>query len=194
MLGALEKIVWGLSIVVILACGGWVGYAGLPSTTPKLALGSKKITEQQLKLPPEAKADVDAQRAGIDIGDDGPIERPGGKRKRPTTVFQVDRNVEERLGNLNDCIAEMNFASSEVQADGTLKVFDIQEGSLLEKVGLQNNDVIERIGGMVIDFSDTQACHNTWQENLERLKGGTPIVVEMKRNGTVQQLIISPGM
>lgn len=194
MLGVLEKVVWGITLLVIISFATWVGVYGLPSTIPAIAMNSKKVSEQKLKLTPEAKAAVEVQKVGFEQSDDGSeIARKSGKRRRPVTAFQVDRNTEERLGNLNNCITEMNFASSEVDPEtGALKVFDIKEGSLLEKVGLENNDVLERIGGKVVDFGDHLECHNVWQENLARLKTGTPIVVELRRNGQTQQLIIAP--
>ena len=194
MLGVFEKIVWGLSILVILACGAWVLVAGLPSTTPFIAMNSRQVNSlNDLKLSAEAKKAVEGQRKGVDKTKEGEVKPRELKQRQPKPiVYAIDRNLEKRLGNLNDCMAELDFASSTVNDDGTLKVHDIQQGSLLEKVGLQENDVLERVGGKVIDFNSFQECHNAWQESLQKLRSGTPIVVEIKRKGKLQQLIVAP--
>ena len=141
----------------------------------------------------EAKKAVEGQRKGVDKTKEGEVKPRELKQRQPKPiVYAIDRNLEKRLGNLNDCMAELDFASSTVNDDGTLKVHDIQQGSLLEKVGLQENDVLERVGGKVIDFNSFQECHNAWQESLQKLRSGTPIVVEIKRKGKLQQLIVAP--
>jgi len=192
MLGAIEKTVWALSLLCVVISGVYVGYFGLPSTTPPLAANSRQIQEGDLKLSTGARQDFDSQIQGVDV--EGGEQKPRNPRPRPKTFYQVDRNLQQRLGNLSDCMQEMNFASSQITPEGTLKIFDIKEGSLLSKVGLEENDEIQRVLGTSIDFNDKLACHDVWQQSLSKLDSGTPIVIELRRNGQVRQLVITPGL
>ncbi len=196
MLGILEKIVYGLTaLALIVLVGGLVMY-GLPSTTPSIAMESRIIDQNALdaKLNADQKNRLDVAIRGLDESDDGKlVPREDGNRAAKRTLYEVDEDLFDRLGNLNDCISELSFASSKVQEDGTLKVFDIQEGSLLQKVGLADNDILERVDGLKIDFGNVSGCRDSWQKCLQRLEVGDPIVVEIRRNGARHHLIVSPS-
>lgn len=197
MLGALERTVWGLSILVLLAMGTYVAWAGLPSTTPAIAMESKEISEDELrgKLNSDQQKQLDAAIQGIDKTDGGEFVPRSGARSRVArkTIYTVDRDLHERLSNFNDCVRELEFAKSVLQDDGTLKVFDIEEGSLLEKIGLKNNDVLSRVDGLEIEFSSIPRVKDTWKDSLARLESGNPIVVEITRNGARHHLIVHPA-
>jgi hypothetical protein len=196
MLGTLEKILWGLSGLLLVGIAVAIVFLGLPSTTPPIAMASKTMTAEELqaRLKPEQKALLDAELRGFELDADGkPVPRSDGNRPAQKTVVQVNKELFQRLGNLNDCIHEMEFAQSEALDDGSLKIFAIQEGSLLEKVGLKDNDILEGVGGAKLDFRDISKCKGVWEESLERLEAGSPVVVEIKRRGARHQLVVAPG-
>ena len=192
MLGALEKTVWALTILFILAAGGYVGFGGLPSTIPPIVTSSKQIQEKDLKLTQQARADFDEQVQGSDEKEGE--TKPRDTRPRPKTIYEVDPALQQRLKNFGDCMQEARYASSEITKDGTLKIFDIQEGSLLSKVGLEENDEIERVLGKKLDFTDKLGLHNVWEQCNDKLSRGIPVVIELRRNGQVRQLVVSPGL
>jgi len=196
MLGTLEKVLWGLSGLVLLSIAGGIVVVGLPSTTPPIAAESKPLTQEevQARLSAEQKALLEAELRGFELDESGnPVPRSDGNRPATKSYYEVNDQLFRRLGNKNDCLAELEFASSEPQADGSLKVFEIKEGSLLEKVGLKDNDILEGIGGKKVDFRNLSECHEVWRESLDRLHAGSPIVVEIKRRGARHQLVVSPG-
>ncbi len=195
MLGLFEKTTWILTVILLLALGAWVGIYGLPSTTPRIAMQSKALTKAEFekKASKEQQDAVAAMIVGTEIGSDGkPQKKSGGRRPSKRHHYAVDKNLHQRLGNLNDCMSELDLAKSEVQADGSLKVFDIQEGSLLEKVGLKDNDVLTRVLGNPINFESAGECHDAWQESWKKLETGQSIVVEIKRNGQLQHIVVTP--
>jgi len=196
MLGTLEKILWGLSGLVLLCIAGGIVAVGLPSTTPPIAMESKILTQDELqsRLNAEQKARLAAELQGFEIDESGnAVPRSDGNRPAQKTVYEVNPELFQRLGNFNDCVSEMEFAASEPQDDGSLKIFEITEGSLLEKVGLKDDDILEGVGGRKIDFRNISECREVWQESLGRLESGFPVVVEIKRRGARHQLVVAPG-
>lgn len=196
MIGIFEKIVWGLAALTLLGIALVVLFVGLPSTTPTIAMESKQLSPEELqaKLSAEQKKRFEAAKVSGDLDADGNlVPRSDGGRAAPQTIFEVNEPLLERLGSKNDCIAELQFAKSEILDDGSLKIFDIEDGSLLSKVGLKDNDILERVDGLKIDFRNTSEYIGSWQSSLENLRAGNPIVVEIKRKGARHHLVVAPG-
>ena len=59
----------------------------------------------------------------------------------------------DKLANRTECQRELMNASSEPQEDGSLRIFDIKAGCLLDKVGLQNEDRLKMVDGQPLDFT-----------------------------------------
>jgi hypothetical protein len=196
MLAILERVVWALSGLVLLAFGAALYFVGLPSTTPLIATGSKVITQAELdkRLTAEQRQRLAADRSGYDFDDKGELVARSGARKPQDIIYQVDEELLDRLGSKNDCMNELMLASSEILEDGSLKIFDIKPGCLLAKVGLKDDDILERVNGLKIDFSKITECQDSWETCLEKLEGGSAFVVELRRNGAVHQLVVTPGL
>ena len=184
----IEKFLWGTFGLILLAVLVWGFMVGLPSTIPAIAMKSEKITEQELRseLTSEQKVVLDEMLK--------PTSSSGtATRGRPQSeVYRINRPLLERLGNVAECQRELMNASSEPQEDGSLKIFGIQSGSLLERVGLRENDVIRSVNGVTLDFGSLGDCLDSHSESLDKLHSGNPVVIQIERRGTLKALVIDP--
>jgi hypothetical protein len=194
VIGVAEKVVWALAALVLLALAGALVLFGLPSTTPMIAMESKQLSAEEVqgKLSAEQKKRLAELQSGSSDGAAGTGTRGPG-RAPSQTYFGVNDQFLERYSSKNDCIAELYNAQSEILEDGSLKIFGIQEGCLLSKIGLKDNDILEGVDGKTIDFRSTSQYIDSWQDSLERLRGGYPISVEIKRKGARHQLVVVPN-
>ena len=150
MLPILEKTVWILAAVVLAGLAIFVTVYGMPSSTPSIAMNSREVSEQDLRreLNSDQIRELDLILAGSASENGNATSRRGapGRRRGVTKVYKVNQGLMDRLKNLTDCQQELSHASSRVRenTDGTisLEVFDITPGSLLERVGLRDNDSI----------------------------------------------------
>ena len=94
--------------------------------------------------------------------------------KDPDELLEVIVSESDRMRHL---VAELVGFSRKEEAPQRTKV----------------DDILERIDGLAIDFNSLSECTDRWQECLERLDQGDPIVVEINRKGRRHHLIVSPG-
>ncbi|MDE0960215.1 MAG: hypothetical protein OSB09_05485 [Planctomycetota bacterium] len=186
----LEKILAGVLILLTLAALGWTVLVGLPSTVPAISMHSEKISEQQYMTEITAEQRQELTKILTQSGKDG----TGSKRRPQSEVYKINQPLLERMGNLNECRRELQSASSEVQDDGSLKIFGIQQGSLLERVGLRENDILRSVNGIQIDFNAIGDCLDAHGDSLDRLRAGNPVVVEIERRGSPVALVIDPPL
>lgn len=202
MLPILEKTVWILAAVVLAGLAIFVTVYGMPSSTPSIAMNSREVSEQDLRreLNSDQIRELDLILAGSASENGNATSRRGapGRRRGVTKVYKVNQGLMDRLKNLTDCQQELSHASSRVRenTDGTisLEVFDITPGSLLERVGLRDNDSIEMVDGQRLDFNSLPAVLSAWESGVDRLDGGGPIVIEINRRGQKVQLVVSPDL
>ncbi|HIA26718.1 MAG TPA: hypothetical protein EYN79_01130 [Planctomycetes bacterium] len=202
MLPILEKTVWILAAVVLAGLAIFVTVYGMPSSTPSIAMNSREVSEQDLRreLNSDQIRELDLILAGSASENGNATSRRGapGRRRGVTKVYKVNQGLMDRLKNLTDCQQELSHASSRVRenTDGTisLEVFDITPGSLLERIGLRDNDSIEMVDGQRLDFNSLPAVLSAWESGVDRLDGGGPIVIEINRRGQKVQLVVSPDL
>lgn len=116
--------------------------------------------------------------------------RSGRPEAPDSEIRQVDENtyeisredVEKQLSNLSALATQArvipNFKDG--QANG-FKIFSIRPGSIYQKLGLQNGDVIQKINGYAIDSPEKAL------EIYAKLKESSRIEVELERRGTVSK-------
>ncbi len=201
MLSILEKSAWIISILALLGVSLFVALFGMPSSTPSIAMSSREVSVQDLKagLSSDQIKDLDQLLAGKGGENTSTSCRGGtGRRRGITKVYKVNEGLMQRLNNLTDCQQELSHASSKVKenSDGSvsLEVFDIASGSLLERMGLKNNDSIEMVSGERLDFNSLPAVLSAWESGVDSLESGNPIVLEINRRGQKIQLVVSPGL
>jgi general secretion pathway protein C len=118
-----------------------------------------------------------------------PPSRRGGPEVASAEVRQVDENtfeisredVERQLSNLSALATQARVVPSfkDGKANG-FKIFSIRPGSLYQKLGLQNGDVIRKINGYAIDSPEKAL------EIYSKLRESSRIEVELERRGSVQ--------
>ncbi|MGE4620327.1 MAG: hypothetical protein AAEJ04_11025 [Planctomycetota bacterium] len=185
-----EKILWVTFSLILLAAIVWGFLVGLPSTIPVIAMKSEKITEQKLKseLTAEQNAVLDEMLKPT-AGASGSVS---SRRRSQSEVYRINRPLLDRLANVAECQRELMNASSEIQEDGSLKIFGIKSGSLLERVGLRENDVLRSVNGLALDFGSLGDVRGSHSESLEKLRSGNPVVIQIERMGSPKALVIDP--
>ena len=109
---------------------------------------------------------------------------PGGDEA--SGIEQVDENtyviprdeIDKQLANLNTIATQARIVPSfkNGQANG-FKVFSIRPGSIYQKIGVQNGDVIRRINGYEINSPEKAL------EVYSKLKEASKIEIELERRG-----------
>lgn len=198
MIDIVEKLVWGLAVLALVSVGAYWALCGGPSTTPYILADSMVVDKRadfEKKLSDEAKKFLKMQAAPPKAEDrDNPAVRKKQPRKKERRL--INRGTYERVGSRNSAIREAEKAQSEVvqNKDGTnsLKVFNFDETSILTKVGIEPEDVVDYINGEKIDFSSKLEASNLYDQCKKQLESGIPVVVDITRRGKTMQLIIAP--
>lgn len=97
-------------------------------------------------------------------------------------TYEISReDVERQLANLSALATQARVVPSfkDGKANG-FKIFSIRPGSLYQKIGLQNGDVIRKINGYAIDSPEKAL------ELYAKLRESSRIEVELERRGKVQ--------
>ena len=118
-----------------------------------------------------------------------PAVSPGGISDDQVKKIGDDRylvaqsEVDESLANLSDLITQLRAVpNQEGGRTNGFKVFAIQRGSLFQKIGLENNDVVQRVNG--IDLNDPTRAMAVLQE----LQGQTKLSVDVMRGSETRTL------
>ena len=185
-----EKLLWCFFVLIMVAAFCYGFLVGLPSTIPAIAMKSEKITEQKLRsaLTDEQETELDEMLKPTAVTTSGAA--PRGRSQ--SEVYRINKPLLERLANIAECQRELMKASSAVQEDGGLKVFDIRSDSLLERVGLRENDILRSVNGIALDFGALGAVMDSHSNSLEKLRSGNPVVIQIERRGTLKALVIDP--
>lgn len=91
--------------------------------------------------------------------------------------------VEHSMANLSELFTQMRAVPN--MQDGKtngFRLFAIRSGSLFQKIGLQNNDVVQRING--IELNDPGKAMSLFQD----LQGETRLAVDVVRGGETRTL------
>jgi len=150
---------------VILLNQGRKEYISIDGTKagepPKLASAAPAPPPPRGDAPPAASAEV---------------------RQVDDNTYEISReDVERQLSNLSALATQARVVPSfkDGKANG-FKIFSIRPGSLYQKLGLQNGDVIRKINGYAIDSPEKAL------EIYAKLRESTRIEVELERRGQVQ--------
>lgn len=101
--------------------------------------------------------------------------------------FEISReDVERQLSNLNTIATQARIVPSfkNGEANG-FKVFSIRPGSIYQKLGIQNGDVIKKINGYEINSPDKAL------EVYAKLKESSKIEVELERRGKTENSTVN---
>jgi hypothetical protein len=204
MLNLLEKIQYGLSGLVVL--GALTLYIiWPPEYRPLDTLPDVRITQRPLApLRPKAPGAVLSKEAKPEIpqADQEVLDRlaklqnvrvPAGKPLEHHDAV-VDKQTLDYVKREPNWTPELKKAKSQLLAgaDGRntrIKLFDIEDGSLFKKFGIQEGDIVEFIDGEQIDFESGAVEHIQRSKRLmEKLENGGKLPITVTGGGKPIQL------
>ena len=97
------------------------------------------------------------------------------------------RYLNSQLANMNQLITEVR-AVPNISKDGTadgFKLFSVKKGSLFDRIGLKNRDVLKRVNGVEIDSAEKGL------ELFQALRNETDFSVDLERNNSKKSLQFS---
>jgi general secretion pathway protein C len=111
-----------------------------------LLRAGRKITVELTEASPEAPGGGTSERNAA-------TEGTGGIRKVGTNQYVVDRGeVDNSIENLSTVVTQMRAVPYVKDGKSVgFRVFNIRSGSLFERMGLQNGDVIQAVNGTELD-------------------------------------------
>jgi general secretion pathway protein C len=148
----------------------------LVSVGPNEAKFRKEDHTEICVLGDDQKQPVTPTAAAPDDGEGG----GAGVKKLSDTEYQVDQSEIDRiLQNLNEVSTQARIVPNFVngQSNG-FKLFSIQPGSIFQKIGLTNGDVIKKINGYEMNSPDKAL------ELYQKLRDTKSIVIQMDRHGS----------
>lgn len=193
MLDLVEKIATGACGLLVLVTLCFYAFFGVPSTISTIHVSS---------VIPEA-APVSGQPAQPGAGDPVPptdrmiltkLEEQGVKtppnQGLMTKRFSVPRDLYTRVSAEANWPEELHKVQPEMRKnpngkDTRMKLLNIEDDSMLLKLGFEENDVIELLDGEVVDFNEQSVYRHRelWKGSLKKLENGQPISVTITRNG-----------
>ena len=190
MLDLVEKIAAGICGFLVLVTLAWYAWVGTPSTTAtEFVPNAEKIQD---KPPPEtgkaAEQPVSPEEQAIidKLAQQGRKLLPGQKLAKDE--YRVPEKTFEVISAQANWIPELkklNHRKIKVNGHDTrIEIFDIQENSLLHKLGLQEKDVIELLDGQIVEFNDasTTKYAEMFKSASNKLRQGQPVSVTVTRN------------
>lgn len=188
MLDLSEKIaagVCGLFVVVTLVAYLWLG---VPSTTPGVFVpGVQEAPRSTTKTASAAERGPSPE--DLALLDKLSQQNPLTPKNQPLERKQltVPRELFDRVSDRANWLEELqNYNRVELKGktgNSRLRVQGISEGSLLEKLGLEDNDTIELLDGQIVEFREAAATqyNSMWNAALKKLREGQSISVTVTR-------------
>lgn len=103
----------------------------------------------------------------------------------PTGIRLDPRDVEGALSDLNKVMTQARVVPNMVEGKTSgYRIFNIAPGSIYVKIGLQNNDVVERVNGVEIKSPD--ALYQLFQQ----IKNERKIALDFNRGGRRESVTI----
>ena len=107
-----------------------------------------------------------------------------GVTKMTATDYRVERaEVDKALSNLNEVATQARIVPSfDKGKPNGFKMFSIKKGSIYDKIGLNNGDVIQKINGYDMNSPDRAL------EIYGKLRDATSLTIELKRGANTMTL------
>ncbi|GMT41815.1 MAG: hypothetical protein IEMM0002_0226 [bacterium] len=102
-------------------------------------------------------------------------------------IIMDKRYLDKQLGDMNSLMTQVRVVPNKSK-DGNVegfKLFQIKKGSIYEKIGLKNRDVIERINGQPLNSVESGL------DLFQALKSETHFTVDLKRRDSKQTLTVN---
>ena len=196
MLSILEKLQYSLSVLVIIASLGIYFSQGM-ARPPSQILRPMQPVKAPVRPSAPAKTVAGSGAAAASKEDQDILQRLLKEKNLPVAGRELvhdDRKVpKDRLEYMSreaNWQPELDKAKHQLLpgADGRmtrLKVYDIDEESLIKQSGIENGDVIEFIDGKSLDFEKTSAVDyiQHWKQFKEKIQKGGKLTLTITRKG-----------
>lgn len=142
--------------------------------------------EELLVVPPNLGGDGSATASTTAVSNAAASAADGDQQIRKIgddRYLVAQAEVEHSMSNLSELFTQMRAVPN--MQDGKtngFRLFAIRSGSLFQKIGLQNNDVVQRING--IELNDPGKAMSLFQD----LQGETKLSVDVVRGGETRTL------
>ena len=141
--------------------------------------------EELLLVPPNLSGDGSASASTTAVSNTAAAAADGEQIRKigDDRYLVAQAEVEHSMSNLSELFTQMRAVPN--MQDGKtngFRLFAIRSGSLFQKIGLQNNDVVQRING--IDLNDPGKAMSLFQD----LQGETKLSVDVVRGGETRTL------
>lgn len=142
--------------------------------------------EELLLVPPNLGGDGSATASTTAVSNTAATAADGDQQIRKIgddRYLVAQAEVEHSMSNLSELFTQMRAVPN--MQDGKtngFRLFAIRSGSLFQKIGLQNNDVVQRING--IELNDPGKAMSLFQD----LQGETRLAVDVVRGGETRTL------
>jgi general secretion pathway protein C len=141
--------------------------------------------EELLLVPPNLGGDGSAAASTTAVTNTAAAAADGEQIRKigDDRYLVAQAEVEHSMSNLSELFTQMRAVPN--MQDGKtngFRLFAIRSGSLFQKIGLQNNDVVQRING--IDLNDPGKAMSLFQD----LQGETRLSVDVVRGGETRTL------
>lgn len=199
MLNLLEKLMYAFSGLVVLGSLTLYLWQGSDPRTVEIVPAATKVTRRPA-APPEAKARA-PQKAEVPADDQMILDRLASEQNVRVAGkvlqredYQVETETFTYLKREANWQPELDKAKSELLPgkDGRLtrlKLFDIEEGSLLKKFDLKDGDILEFIDGEQVDFTGNKMDHiQRWKAVRDKIENGGVVAITLTRGGQPMQL------
>jgi type II secretory pathway component PulC len=212
MIGFLEKVVWVITIIVILGNMALVIWGKREPTSPPSAVMEKetKMTkvsdlgkELGIKITDKMKKRLNKNRRVYRAGEKKTItssDKAAGLKKKfkstdaekvvggvtvPVKKFKVASSAVEKYTNfadLYDEVSKSNAVFTQENGEPIIYVKRVQRNSIVDRIGIKKGDKIHTINGFEIKNQDDAFAL------YERLKNNVSFDVELERNGRIMYL------
>ena len=188
MLDLVEKITAGACAFLILVTLGVYLFFGAPSTTANefVPAVEKRQSKPQGPKQPGEPIPADEQAIVEKLAEQGIKLLPGKRLARDE--YTVPEKTLEHLSTEANWGPEIRKAQSSLVKVGDkttrLKIYDIEEGSMLQKLGLKENDTIDLIDCNIVEFKPTNTLqyHDMFKSAVKKLRSGETVSVTVTRN------------
>lgn len=199
MLDILEKVVAGLCGVFVLLTLGVYAFFKLPSPVPSGFLPPVYETPEPAgksapaETPSASSVDPEIQKLAEKLSlqeRKATVKELVDNRKRltvPAQTFEVLSAEANWLPNLKTAKSQPLPTKN---GNTRLRIYDIQPNSILLKLGFEENDVVELIGGEIVEFEKSQSTkyYEMAEAAKKALAAGKAISVVVTRKGRLVPL------
>lgn len=170
---------------IVLKLGERIDGAELVAVGWRRATLRRDGAERVLTVPADLGLHPKAAAAGRAAGPKGlAAARDAAVRRIGEDHFLIARDeVDHQLANLSQVFTQMRAVPNlrDGRTDG-FRIFAIRRGSIFQRIGLRNNDVVRRING--VELNDPARAMGLLQE----LQGATRLEVDVLRGGEPRTL------